>query len=229
MKERRRTNFTLLVAAVAMTACAPGVPAQTPSGAGQDSAAVQRVVELNRLDGPVQVLFDWSLQERESRFNGEGATRVAPPDHARLDLFGPRGEGYLSAAFVRGEVRLPPGTSTSPLPPPALLWSALGVFQQPAGSTLREVRRDGDRLELEYGADQERWVYRFEKDRLRRVEWTAPQGGRRTVELEGGAESGLPGRAVYRDWPQFVELRLTLNEAIRVDGFPQDIWTVGND
>lgn len=230
MKARRKTTGMFLVAAVSAAACAPaGVPAQTPSGAGQDSAAVRRVVEQNRLDGPVQVLFEWSLQERESRFGGEGATRVAPPDHARLDLFGPRGEGYLSAAFVRGEVRLPPGTSTSPLPPPALLWSALGVFQQPAGSTLREVRRDGDRLELEYGADQERWVYRFEKDRLRRVEWTAPQGGRRTVELEGTSESGLPGRAVYRDWPQFVELRLTLNEATRVDGFPQDIWTVGND
>ncbi len=185
--------------------------------------------ERNRLSGPLQILFEWSLREREGRFSGEGATRVAPPDHARLDLFGPRGEGYLSAAFVNGEVRLPPGTTSSPLPPPALMWSALGVFQPPQGTTLRNTKVDGDRVELEYASGDERWLYVFEDDRLKRVEWTAPGGGRRTVELEGNGEAGIPGKAVYRDWRQFVELRLTLNEAVRVDGFSQDIWTIGSD
>lgn len=219
-----------VLAGCALAAACAGtaeVPAQTPDGAAGDSAIVQRVTERNRLAGPVQVLFDWSLQEREARFSGEGATRIAPPDHARLDLFGPRGEGYLSAAFVRGEVRLPPQMASAPLPPPALMWSALGVFQPPAGTSLGDVRRDGDRIELVYLAGGERWVYRFDDDRLRRVEWTAPSGGRRTVELDGNGDEGIPVQAVYRDWRQFVELRLTLNEAIRVDGFPQDIWQIG--
>jgi hypothetical protein len=221
----------LLGCVLSAAACARpvDVPAQTPGAAGLDTAAVRLVSEHNRLSGPVQILFEWSLREREARFSGEGATRVAPPDHARLDLFGPRGEGYLSAAFVRGEVRLPQGVTSSPLPPPALLWSALGVFQPPAGATLNATRRDGAALELEYAQGEERWRYRFEQNRLRRVEWTAPRGGRRTVELDGAGAEGLPARAVYRDWPQFVELQLNLNEAIRVDGFPQDIWTIGSE
>lgn len=229
MKTRLTTRTALAAAALAGACAKPAeAPAQMPAATGPDTSLVREVREQNRLAGPVQILFEWSLQEREGRFSGEGATRVAPPDHARLDLFGPRGEGYLSAAFVRGEVRLPPGTTTSPLPPPALLWSALGVFQPPEQATLRATRRDGDRLEVEYGAGEERWVYRFEDGRLRRVEWTTPQGGRRTVELEGDGQEGVPGRAVYRDWPQFVELRLTLNEAIRVDGFSQEIWHIGS-
>lgn len=229
MRVRRASG--ILICAVLAGACArpAALPAQTTPATDPDSATVRELREQNRLAGPVQILFDWSLQEREGRFSGEGATRVVPPDRARLDLFGPRGEGYLSAAFIRGEVRLPPGTTASPLPPPALMWSALGVFQPPTESRLREVRRDGDRLELEYGAGEERWVYRFEEGRLRRVVWTAPRGGRRTVEIEGRGVGEIPGVAVYRDWPQFIELRLTLNEATRVDGFPQDIWTIGND
>jgi len=224
-----RTTIALAVALSTACAGSASAPAQAPPTAAVDTAAAQEAAAQNRLDGPVEIQFEWALQERDSRFSGEGVTRVAPPDRARLDLFGPRGEGYLSAAFVEGEVRLPRGASSSPLPPTALLWSALGVFQPPDGARLVATRRAGDTLELDYAAEAEKWRYRFIEGRLRRVEWTADRGGRRTVELDGTAAHGLPGKAVYKDWPQFVELRLTLNEAVSVDGFSPDIWHIGQD
>lgn len=229
MQEFRRTTVALAAALTAACAGSATVPAQTPPTAALDTAAVQQAAAQNRLAGPVQIQFEWALQDRDGRFSGEGVTRVAPPDHARLDLFGPRGEGYLSAAFVEGEVRLPRGASSSPLPPTALLWSALGVFRPPEGARLVATRRDGNALELDYAAEDEKWRYRFIEGRLRRVEWTADRGGRRTVELDGTAAHGLPGKAVYKDWPQFVELRLTLNEAVSVDGFSPDIWHIGQN
>jgi len=223
-----RVALLALMGTIACSGAAPEI-AQDPEPASIDSAAAQTVLAGNRLEGPVQIDFEWSLQEREGRFSGMGVTRVAPPDRARLDLFGPRGEGYLSAAFVEGEIRLPPGASPTTLPPPELLWTALGVFQPPGGATLVATRAEGTDLELDYTADGERWRYRFVGDRMRSVEWTSRAGGRRTVELDGDGELGLPGTAVYKDWRQFVELRLTLKEAFAVDGFSPDIWQVGQN
>lgn len=220
-----RTLLCGLLAGACGGTAAPATP--VPAQTGRDSTLVREAMAGNRIEGPVQIVFAWSLRERDARFSGEGVTRVAPPDRARLDLFGPRGEGYLSAAFVEGEVVLPPGAPSTPLPPPPLMWSALGVFEPPPSSTLVAVRPDGDRLELEYAAGEERWRYHFEAGRLRNVEWTAPRGGRRTVELEGTGPLDLPRAAVYRDWPQFVELRMTLEEAHSVDGFSAEIWSVG--
>lgn len=218
--------LTALVAACAGRAAAP-VPGNGPGPASIDTAAATTAASENRLDGPVRVVFDWSLQEREGRFSGQGVTRVAPPDRARLDLFGPRGEGYLSAAFIGGEVLLPRNVQSAPLPPPELLWSALGVFQPPPGATLVATRNAAPRLTLEYTAADQRWRYDFENGTLRSVEWTAPGNNRRTVVLEGSSDHGLPARAVYRDWPAFVELRMNLKEASSVDGFPPDTWRVG--
>jgi hypothetical protein len=47
------------------------------------------------------------------------------------------------------------------------------------------------------------------------------------VTLEGDGGHGLPRQAVYRDWREYRELRVQLQEANEVDGFPSDIWVVG--
>ena len=176
---------------------------------------------------PLHIVFAWSLQEREARFSGEGVARFEPPARARLDLFGPRGETVLAAALVELELRLPPGVTDAPLPPPALLWSALGIFRAPEGATLVGTRRDGSRTTLVYEAGAQRWRFELEDGRLRSAEWTGPGQGRRTVELGGAGSHGLPANATYRDWPAFTELKLTLEEANEVDGFPSDTWTPG--
>jgi hypothetical protein len=226
-----RIGLVVCVAGTAGGCAGRAAPASdrqhTGADAVADTAAATHAARENRLEAPARLVFDWSLQEREGRFSGQGVTRVAPPDRARLDLFGPRGEGYLSAVFIGGEIRLPAGSTSAPLPPPALLWSALGVFDPPDGATLTRSVREGRTLHLEYAAGGQRWKYRFEDDTLRFVAWTAPGNSRRTVELEGTGQLGLPRQAVYRDWPAFIELRMTLKEASNVDGFTPDTWSVG--
>src|SRR5690606_772886 len=138
---------------------------------------------------PLRVLFDWTLTERDARFTGKGVARVQSPYHARLDLFGPRGEGYLAAALVGMELRLPPRAAAAslPVPPPPLFWTALGVFRPPAAGVLVETLQDGDRLRLRYQEDESSWTFEFAGDALRRAEWMHPRTGRQTVEITPGA------------------------------------------
>lgn len=175
---------------------------------------------------PLHVTFDWSLQDPDGRFSGQGVVRIAPPWRARLDLFGPRGESYLSAVLADEELRLPPNAREAVLPPPAFLWAVLGAFREPPGARLEAAHlADGDVL-LGYADGREQWRFRLREDRLRHVEWLGPDRGRRTVELGGEAAHGLPGRGVYRDWLAFRELTLSVRTVEQVDGFPADIWNL---
>lgn len=222
----RARRLALLVAAGALMGCASGGASPATSGPpmpAYEAEALSTTVPTR----PLHILFSWTLQDGDARFSGRGATRVEPPLRARLDLFGPRGEGYLSAALVDMEMRLPSGAQDAPLPPPALLWAALGVFRAPVGAELVGSSRSGSTTRLEYARGQERWRFRLEDGALRGAEWVGPGDGRRTVEITGGAQYGLPSRAVYRDWLAFRELRLTLDEVNETDGFPADIWSIG--
>jgi hypothetical protein len=217
----------LALIAAGLSGCAASTgPGEPAAATPVDPAVAQAAVAATTLERPLHVVFAWTLQEREARFSGRGVTRYEPPSRARLDLFGPRDETYLSAALVDMELRLPPRMPNMPLPPPPLLWSVLGIVRPPADARLTHASRSGDVTELRYELGEERWSFRLENGELRHVEANGA-GGRRTVELSGDGGHGLPGQAVYRDWPAFRELRLDLQEANEVDGFPQDIWNVG--
>jgi hypothetical protein len=211
---------TLLAAA-----CASAPPA--PVAGPPDPALADRVAAANGLSQPLQITFRWDLEEQDGRFDGQGVTRSQPTDRARLDLFGPRGETYLTAALIGNEIRLPAGSRDVPLPPPTLLWCVLGVFTPPPGAALVASSESGSTTRLEYTAAGERWRFRFENDRLRQAEWTGRAEGRRTVDLGAAGELGLPRTATYRDHLAFVKLELELDQATAVDGFPPDIWTIG--
>lgn len=217
---------TLLLAALLPTAggCASG--GAFASGPPAPLIAQQRV-DATAPAEPLQIQFAWTLREREARFSGEGAARVQPRYSGRLDLFGPRGESYLSASIQDSELRLPPGTPEDVLPPPALLWAALGVLYPPTGASLVATSTDpAGETRLEYARGDERWRFRLQDDMLRYAEWQNGADGRRTVELEGDTGSGLPGRALYRDWIAFRELELTLQNVEEVDAFPEDIFRI---
>lgn len=183
--------------------------------------------EATAPDAPLRIVFDWSARERDAHFTGRGAARVQKPYRARLDLFGPRGEGYLSAAVVNGELRLPPAIPPAAVPPAPLLWSVLGVFHPPVGAHLVATERAGDRLRLEYAEGRDRWRFELLAGRLRSAEWTRADGARQTVSLKGDASFGLPKEAVFRDWAAFTELTLTLDEVEHVEPFPPEVWTPG--
>jgi hypothetical protein len=185
------------------------------------------VLEAGGIDQPLEIAFDWTLQEQESRFSGQGLARISPPFRARVDLFGPRGEAVLSAALVDDELRLPGGAQDAPLPPPALFWTVLGVFRAPEGATLAGAE-GGPNPVLSYRRGEDVWTFQFEGDRPAKSEWTGRAEGRRTVEISGDASHGLPTQVTYRDWPAFRELRLTVKRVLEVNEFPPEIWSVGN-
>ncbi len=199
----------------------PGTPEPLPV----DPAIEPAVVEATAVERPLRILFDWRLEDREGRFSGQGVLRVEP-GRARLDLFGPRSESYLSAVLDGGELRLPVGADGTQLPPPPLFWTVLGVMKPPPGAPLIGAVTDGDRTELRYGTAGDAWSFVLEEGRLRRAEWTGTGSGRRTVELSGRTDAGTPVRATYRDWPAFLELVLDAKRVEQVDGFPQDTWTL---
>lgn len=215
--------------AIALLACAArseplAAPMEYVLAGSVDTAAERAVVQANAPERPLWIKFDWDAREREARFTGQGAARIDAPDFARLDLFGPRGESYLSAAVMEGEIILPASEAAAVVPPPALLWGALGIFQPPAGGELTASVRDHGRLRLDYQDGAARWRFDFEADRLRRIEWIGSDGGRKTVELKGEASFGLPREALYRDWAAFTELKLKLGEVESVDSFPPETW-----
>ncbi len=219
-----RVNF-------ALAALAAGLLAACAARTDGPAQPVLREVETDAVRAtapgpPLRIVFDWTVREADARFAGRGVARVQGPYHARLDLFGPRGEGYLSAAVVDDDLRLPVSPAAA-LPPAPLLWSVLGVFRPPAGAALVATTREGESARLEYERDGGRWAFELVGGRLRRAEWNRPDGGRYTVELKGDGPSGLPQRAVYRDWAAFTELTLELDEVERVESFPPEIWTPG--
>jgi hypothetical protein len=222
------TGALVALGAPALAAsCAARAGGGTPLGPAvpaYEADAVARTAPKRSL----HILFSWSLQESEARFSGRGATRLDAPTRARLDLFGPRGEAYLRAALVDMDLRLPQGAADAPLPPPELLWAVLGVFRPPVGAQLVGSARDGTTTRLEYQRDKQRWSFHLEDGVLRSAEWTGGGQGRRTIEIKGYADLGLPREAVYRDWLAFRELRLTLDEANETEGFPADIFTIGS-
>jgi len=219
------------VVAIAMMLASASCASSGEFAAGSAAPLIaQRMIEATAVSAPMHLTFDWSLRDREARFNGAGAARVQPPYRGRLDLFGPRGELYLVAAINRSSMELPAGAERDALPPPALLWAALGVLYPPDGAQLTGTSTSegsaGQETQLEYRLGDERWRFRLVDDMLRSAEWQNGSDGRRTVELEGTLSPGLPQRARYRDWIAFRELELTIRTAEPTDAFSDDVFRV---
>jgi hypothetical protein len=202
-------------------ACATHAPPDTA-----DPAVADVVLAATAPDRPLHVVFEWRALEGDARFTGEGVARIQPPHHARLDLFGPRGDTYLSAGLVGDDLRLPPGVQAGQIPPPALMWAVLGVVAPPQGAVLVGTRDDGARAELYYETDAGTLWYVLEGGRLRSARWDGA-GRRMVVELRGETGPGLPTQATYRDFAAVAELMLNLESVDEVEPFSPDIWNPG--
>jgi hypothetical protein len=213
--------FAMIAAAAALSACASRGAGDTGAA---DPTAEARAVQQTMPQQPLHVIFNWDMRDRDARFNGQGVLRLDRGYRARVDLFGPRGETY-AAAIVEGEhMRVVPAGADAILPPPALLWSALGVFRPPVDAPLTGTTRPGeDSFSLAYQRDGVSWRFEIQEGLLRSAEWTA-RGGRRTVQLTGTAEHGLPQQAAFRDWIEFRELTLRVTSVEEQGGFGADVW-----
>ncbi len=231
---RRRPAFprpaapVLLALLVGVAACGPRRLAVV--GPAPDPAATAAALERRTaLQAPARIDFQWSYVETDMRSGGRGVARVEPPAYARLDLFLGNGETILRAALVDDGYRLPPGTEVRMLPPPGLMWGALGVFRTDAGARLL----GGDRLEggavrLRYGyPGGVELHYQVEGEELVRVDLLEGGELRQWVALVPDPEGSRPLEARYRDQVEVRELRLERTSVRPSDPFPAAIWNPG--
>ena len=225
------------IIAGALAGCTPPPPAATgpapetnpaaPAQAGQSAQDMQTVADALRRAtvpaSPRQVNFGWVLDEAGARFSGRGVARYEAPRRSRLDLFGPRGETYLSAALVDGELRAPPALmGRFELPSPALLWGAVGVIEPPAGARLLEATTRGAETTLRYQAGEDVLEFRAEATRLQSVRRRRGSAVAESIDLTYNAQG--VARAQYRDWAAYRSLTLTTESSTDVEQFPEDTW-----
>ena len=170
--------------------------------------------------------FDWQYADETFDVRGDGVVRTGPPDRARLDLFIANGYGN-GMAILDGDSLFTPGIDLIRrfLPPPPLLWAALGRVALPAGRDT-VVRLDGDTLRADISGtdrDARRWRVHFAGSRLARIERIE---GARVVEWAErvpGEAGTLRLRYVHTTGRR--SLSLAVQDVIPVpEGFDDIIW-----
>lgn len=194
------------------------------------SLVASALEERTRLEEPLQLIFEWQANDGGVRGRGRGVARVEPPYKARLDLFLDNGETALRAALVDGALRLPPGAPDDMLPPPDLMWGALGVLRPDAAAELQ----GGDRLED--GSVRLRYAYpsgielhyQVSDGVLTRIDQI--ENGRvvQEVTLSFAEEGRYPTEATYRHRTEFRELRMTRESLEAVPPYDARIWNPGS-
>ncbi len=141
----RRATYLPAAAALVIAACVPKARPLT----GLPTAAAIPAIELP--PGHTRFVFDWKYEDPDIHASGDGAIRAAAPDSARLDLFVGGGMGGASAVLIGNDLRAPgPDALRRIIPPPPLLWAALGRLAVPAAADT-SARLDGDTLRVDIG------------------------------------------------------------------------------
>ena len=164
-----------------------------------------------------RLVFTWELNEASLVSRGEGAARIAPPDSVRLDFFLAGGMGSGAAALVGNDLRLPGGDAAARfVPPPALLWAALGRLALPSFPDTA-ARLDGAVLRADLGRPV-RWRVTFEGGFLRRVERV--RGGRVLAWVSRTPD----GHIRYHDESDRRTLDLVITTSVDTGPFDATLW-----
>ena len=172
------------------------------------------------LIGHQQVVFNWELQDKDMVARGDGSARLSAPDSGRLDFFVGGGFGGGAAVLIGDSLRLPASTMSDMVsrivPPPPLLWAALGRVALPnLPDTV--IRIDGATLRADVG-NPVAWRLTFRGDTLTRAERV--ENGR-VIEWVDRAD---PAHVRYRNENARRSLQLTLTRSYEVPGFDASIW-----
>jgi hypothetical protein len=209
-----RISLTL-VALIALSACAP----KAPPLVGVPAPAVLPAAQLPPVHR--KIVFHYDFSDPDFRLRGEGVARVSPPDSVRLDFF-VNNQGAGRAFLIGDSVRVPQGAAPMRglLPPPPLLWAALGRLDVPAArDTIARV--DGDTLRVDIGRD-EGWRATFAGGSLRRLDRL--DGGRIPQWVARAGEGPLDGPVHYEEPRAHRTLDLTILRVDTLPGFDATIW-----
>lgn len=179
--------------------------------------APDRVLPAIELAGKHRrIVFRWDYEENSLMARGEGAVRASAPDSARVDL-------YLNGGILVGKAILIGNTLRSTnqeqvqrfLPPPPLMWAALGRLAIPAlPDTVVTV--EGDMIHADIG---------------RPATWRVMIKGKRVMQLarlSGGRIAEVVtrdagGRLLY-EVPGRRKLWLGITRDEEVPAFDASIW-----
>jgi hypothetical protein len=169
------------------------------------------------MPGRWKIVFTWVLSDQEMTGRGDGVARIATPDSVRLDFFLAGGFGGGAAVLIGDSLQAPGGDLVKRLiPPPTLLWAALGRAAPPA-LTDTVVRLEGTTLRADFG-NPVAWRLTYHGDTLVRGEHVEKG---RVVEWVVRADSS---HLEYRNAGARRSLQLTITRVERVEGFDASIW-----
>lgn len=207
-----RASVFAVLAAAGLAAC---VPRLSPLAGAPAPAAT--LPHTGIAPGHHQIVFDWELSDRDMSGKGEGVARIAAPDSARLDFFLAGGFGGGGAILIGDSVRAPGGDMVRHLiPPPTLLWAALGRLALPnLPDTV--IRVEGDVRRADIG-NPVAWRLTFQGDTLRRVDRV--NGGK----VEEWVERSDATHIQYRNERARRSLQLTITRTEEVPEFDASTW-----
>lgn len=183
------------------------------------TAAPERKLPVIELPaGHRRIVFRWDYEENALIVRGEGSIRVASPDSARMDLFLNGGVAVGRAVLIGNTLRATNQAQVERvLPPPAMMWAALGRLVIPAmPDTVITV--DGDVLHAEIGHPAA-WQVTVKGNRL--MQLVRLNGGKvaeRVTRDEGG-------RLLY-EVPGRRKLWLGITRDEEVPAFDASIWAI---
>jgi hypothetical protein len=208
-----RFTSSIIVALSAALACARPRIEPLPGAA----APSRRLPPAPVLTGHRKIVFQWELKDQDMTARGDGVARIAYPDSVRLDFF--LGGSYASgAAVVIGDSLQVPGPDVIRrlVPPPELLWAALGRLDVRAERDT-VVRVDGPVVRADIGAPVH-WRVSFRDDSLSRLERV--NGGRIYEWVERGSDQHVQ----YRHEGSGRTLSLVIQRSDVVSSFDPSIW-----
>lgn len=163
-----------------------------------------------------RIVFSWEYKERVFSAKGDGVARIATPDSVRIDLFLENGSYSGFVIMIADSLtHVSQDEARRSLPPPPLLWAALGVVMVTAADTV--ARQDGDTLRVEIGREPA-WRLAFASPMLGRMERISAGKIEQTVERRDSTH------VVYRQPAAGKSLVLTVRRFIPETGFDAAIW-----
>jgi hypothetical protein len=175
--------------------------------------------------------FTWTYEDETFSANGDGVLRIAPPQRARLDFFLKNGMGGGYAILIADTLLVPgPDMVKKFLPPPPLLWAALGrLALPPTADTI--ARADGDTVRVDLGtlrgadaskADGRAWRLTFGSSVLARVDHI--ESGRVTewMTRRRNASGHWEVQYIHERPPR--RLSISVTDTAIVEGFDDAIW-----
>lgn len=199
-------------AALTLVACVPRLGPLT--GVPAPASAIPRT---GLPAGRHQIVFTWELTDLQLTSRGDGVARIASPDSARLDFFLGFGSSGGYAVLIGDSLAAPGGDMVRRMvPPPTLLWAALGRAAVPALQDTA-VRVDGPVLRADIGRPVA-WRFTFRGDTLARAERIDGGKVREWVERLDSAHVRYRNEGAHRS------LVLSITRRTEVSEFDASIW-----